>query len=260
MSGTVIDLEGVSLCYRLARHRIPSFKEYAIHWLRGALEYEELWALKDVSLSVGRGESVGVVGRNGAGKSTLLKVISRVLRPVGGRVSVTGTIAPLLELGTGFDMELTGHENIYLNALLLGHTRREVDQVLDSVIDFSGLERFIHSPIRHYSTGMLSRLGFSIATAWVPDVLILDEILVVGDASFQRRCFDRLERFRAAGTALLTVSHQAAAIREQCDRCLWLEEGELRGDGPVDEILDLYGELIEARQHRAGPAPGPAVV
>jgi homopolymeric O-antigen transport system ATP-binding protein len=237
---TPVRLEEVSLCYRLAKQRIPSLKEYAIHWLKGALSYEKLWALKEVSFTARRGEVVGIVGRNGAGKSTLLKVISQVLKPSAGRAEVRGRIAPILELGTGFDHELTGFENIYLNALLLGRTRREIDAKVDEIVDFSGLGDFVRSPIRNYSTGMLARLGFSIATAWLPDILILDEVLSVGDASFTGKCTDRMRQFHDAGTTVLMVSHNAAAIRESCTRCIWLDAGRVRLEGPPAEVLEHY--------------------
>lgn len=239
-----IRLENISLCYRLAKQRIPSLKEYSIHLLRGNLSYEELWALSEVSLSVERGERVGIVGANGAGKSSLLKVISRVLKPTRGEVDVQGVVAPILELGTGFDYELTGLENIHLNALLLGRTNREVRAKLAEIVEFSGLGDLIHSPIRNYSTGMFARLGFSIATAWIPDVVILDEILAVGDAAFQQKCRRRLDRLHDAGTTVLMVSHMPQQIRENCDRALWLEKGRLRGDGPIDEILAAYETAI----------------
>ncbi|HKV06862.1 MAG TPA: ABC transporter ATP-binding protein, partial [Thermoanaerobaculia bacterium] len=222
---SVIRLDGVSLCYRLAKHRIPSLKEYAIHFIRGALSYEKLWALRDISIAIPRGQTLGIVGRNGAGKSSLLKVISRVFKPTTGRIEVQGRLAPILELGTGFDFELTGIENIYLNALLLGHTRKEIDEKVEEIIDFSGLGDFVRSPIRSYSSGMISRLGFSIATAWVPDILILDEVLAVGDSSFTDKCEARINRFHEAGTTVLLVSHNADAIRKNCTRCLWLDAG-----------------------------------
>lgn len=236
----VIVLDDVALRYRLAKQRIPSIKEYAIHWMKGALDYEKLWALKGVSLRIGRGESVGIVGRNGAGKSTLLKVISGVLKPHQGTVKVDGRVAPILELGMGFDFELTGMENLYLNGLLLGRTRREVEEKADDIVEFSGLGEFIHSPIRNYSSGMQARLGFSIATAWIPDVLILDEVLAVGDARFLQRCERRLRRFHEAGTTLLMVSHQPDGLRKNTKRCLWLEHGQLRADGPTEEVLGQY--------------------
>ncbi len=243
-----IDLQGVSLCYRLAKQRIPSLKEYAIHWMKGALSYEKLWALRGVDFAARRGEIVGIVGRNGAGKSTLLKVISQVLKPTEGQATVRGRIAPILELGTGFDHELSGLENIYLNALLLGHSRRAIDARLDSIVDFSGLGDFVRAPIRNYSTGMLARLGFSIATAWFPDVLILDEVLAVGDASFTERCAARLRQFHSSGATVLMVSHNAQAIRESCTRCVWLDAGQVRFDGAPEEALRHY-----SRDHGTDP-------
>jgi ABC-type polysaccharide/polyol phosphate transport system ATPase subunit len=248
----VLELSGVSLCYRLARHRVPSFKEYAIHWLRGALRYEQLWALRDVDLVVRPGETVGVIGRNGAGKSTLLKVLSGVLVPTSGTARRRGSLAPILELGTGFDTELTGWENILLNALLLGHRRREVEERIDEIVEFSGVGDLIHSPIRNYSTGMLARLGFAIATSWVPQVLLLDEVLAVGDAAFRERCHGRIERFRAGGSAIVLVSHSAGDLRENCARTLWLDGGRVAADGPTEEVLQRYSDSI----HAGAPAGG----
>ena len=238
----VIELQEVSLCYRLAKQRIPSFKEYALHWMRGALSYEQLWALREVSLRVERGETLGIVGRNGAGKSSLLKVISRVLAPSAGRMYVRGRVSPILELGSGFDFELTGQENIYLNALLLGHSRREIDARFDAIVEFSGLEDFIRSPIRNYSSGMLARLGFAVLTGWDPDILVLDEFLAVGDLHFVKKCREWIEKARARGATLLLVSHDPEAVRQNCRRCIWLEGGRLRADGRPDEVLDLYAE------------------
>ncbi len=249
-----IHLDGVSLRYFLAKQQVGSIKEYFIHMLRGSLRYEELWALKDVDLSITAGERVGVVGPNGAGKTTLAKVVAGVLTPTRGRRRVRGVIAPLLELGTGFDYELTGYENIYLNALLLGRRKREITAQLDAIIAFSGLEEFIHTPIRNYSSGMVARLGFSIATAWIPDVLILDEVLAVGDARFLDRCQARLEDFRDAGTTLLLISHSSRTVLDYCNRCIWLEKGVMKADGEASEVLDRYGQAM----HAAQPAPEPA--
>jgi ABC-type polysaccharide/polyol phosphate transport system ATPase subunit len=241
------------LSYRLAKQRIPSLKEYAIHWMRGALSYEKLWALREVSLTIRKGERVGIVGRNGAGKSTLLKVISRVLKPSQGQAEIHGRLAPILELGTGFDYELTGLENIYLNALLLGRTRREIDERVEWIVEFSGLGDFIRTPIRNYSSGMYARLGFSIATAWLPDVLILDEVLAVGDSAFTEKCQQRLREFHDAGTTVLMVSHIVQAVEGNCDRCIWLDAGRLRADGPTKEVLDLYAHAgTEPGQRAAG--------
>ncbi|HYN20988.1 MAG TPA: ATP-binding cassette domain-containing protein, partial [Thermoanaerobaculia bacterium] len=174
------------------------------------------------------------------GKSTLLKVISRVLKPTQGRAEVHGLISPILELGTGFDHELTGLENIFLNALLLGRTRREIEAKLEEIIDFSGLGDFIRTPIRNYSSGMLARLGFSIATAWLPEILILDEILAVGDAAFTEKCAAKMNSFHKAGITILVVSHSEKVVRETCTRCIWLDAGRLRADGETGEVLDQY--------------------
>lgn len=242
---TVVTLSGVSLCYRLAKQRIPSLKEYAIHWMKGALHYEKLWALQEVDLVVRRRETLGIVGRNGAGKSTLLKVITGVLKPTRGRVETDGRIAPILELGMGFDGELTGIENVYLNALLLGRTRREIEQELDGIVAFSGLGDFIRSPIRNYSTGMLARLGFSIATAWRVDLLVLDEVLAVGDSRFVQRCVERIDELKEQGTTLLMVSHSPDAILANCKRCVWLDRGRMMADGPAAEVLERYAAFSE---------------
>jgi len=237
-----IELEDVALCYRLAKQGGRSIKEFAIGILTGGLHYEKLWALDGLSFRIQRGETVGIVGPNGAGKSTLLKVIARVLKPTRGTVRVNGLIAPLLELGTGFDLELTGIENIYLNALLLGHSKAEIAERLDEIVSFSGLGDFIRSPIRSYSTGMVARLAFSIATAWIPDLLLLDEVFAVGDASFLTRCERRLGRFHDAGVTIVLVSHSPYAVQGNCARCLWLHHGRIVDDGPTEEVLARYGD------------------
>jgi ABC-2 type transport system ATP-binding protein len=254
MSRPSIQLQGVSLCYRLAKQRIPSFKEYAIHFLRGSLSYEQLWALRDIDLTVEKGETLGIVGRNGAGKSTLLKVISRVMKPTQGSAEIHGHLAPILELGSGFDYELTGLENIYLNALLLGHSKRDIETRVDEIVDFSGLGDFIRVPLRNYSSGMQARLGFSVATAWVPDILILDEVLAVGDATFTAKCEERLRRFHDAGSTVILVSHSPQAVLHNCTRCLWLDDGRLRADGESAQVLDLYLQQhgTEPGEHAAG--------
>jgi ABC-type polysaccharide/polyol phosphate transport system ATPase subunit len=245
-----IELEDVALCYRLGKQRVRSLKEFAIGLVTGGLDYEKLWALDGVSFRIARGETVGIVGPNGAGKSTLLKVISRVLQPTRGRVRVDGVIAPLLELGTGFDLELTGIENIYLNALLLGHSKREITERLDEIVSFSGLNDFIRSPIRNYSTGMVARLAFSIATAWTPDLLLLDEVLAVGDAAFITNCQRRLRHFHNAGVTIVLVSHSPLAVQGNCTRCLWLHQGRIVDDGATEEVLARY---TEAAARAAGP-------
>ncbi|HEX2253056.1 MAG TPA: ABC transporter ATP-binding protein [Thermoanaerobaculia bacterium] len=260
----VVRLDDVALCYRLAKQRHSSVKDFAIHWMKRALTYEQLWALRGVDLEVTRGERLAIIGRNGAGKSSLLKVISGVLEPTRGRVETRGRLAPILELGTGFDHELTGLENVYLNALLLGHSRKEIEERIDEIVAFSELGDFVRSPIRSYSSGMLARLGFSIATAWRPDVLILDEVLAVGDAHFIHKSRQRLRELRATGTSILLVSHDLKAVRQMSERCIWIDGGRIAAEGPVDEIVDRYeaataSEEAESLTVEAGPTASPAV-
>jgi len=254
-----ISLRHVTKSYRLfGSQRAQLMEVLGLHGLmRRRAEHREFRALSDVSLEVARGARVGIVGRNGAGKSTLLKVISRVLPPTSGRLEVQGHVAPILELGTGFDFELTGQENVFLNALLLGHGRREIEERFDAIVDFSGLGDFIRSPIRNYSSGMLARLGFAVLTGWTPDVLVLDEFLAVGDLHFVKKCQEWIANARAHGATLLLVSHDPDAIRDNCRRCIWLEGGRLRADGRPDEVLALYAESGEAA---VDLAPGDATV
>ncbi len=235
-----VELESVSVRYRVPRERVSGFKEYAIRWIQGRIEYIDFWALKDVSLSVAPGEIFGLMGPNGAGKTTLLKTVARVLEPTEGRVRVRGRMAPLLELGAGFHPELTGRENVFLYGTLLGHTRREMAAMFDEIVDFAGLGAFIDSPLRVYSTGMASRLAFAVATCQRADVLLIDEALAVGDAAFQEKCSERLETFRSEGSAILFVSHYADAVRRLCKRAAWLAGGELQQIGSADEVVDAY--------------------
>ena len=233
-------VDHVAVRYRASQAPMRSLKEYVIRRLQGQPGEQGFWALTDVSLTVRRGEVVGVIGRNGAGKSTLLKTVSRVLRPTSGRIVVRGQLTPLLELGAGFHMELTGRENVYLNSALLGHPRREVDAVIEEIIEFSELRAFLDVPVRTYSTGMIGRLGFAIATAWSPDILILDEILGVGDSAFQQKCAGRIAEMQKHASTVLLVSHSDIAIRRMCKRAIWIDRGVVRADGPTDEVLEQY--------------------
>jgi ABC-2 type transport system ATP-binding protein/lipopolysaccharide transport system ATP-binding protein len=239
-SGQVILLEDVSVRYRVPSERIGSFKEYMIRLLKRQIQMRTFWAVNGVSLDVYRGETFGLVGVNGAGKSTLLKVIARVLRPTKGRVIVRGRVAPLLELGAGFHPELTGKENIFLNSAMLGFSHRETLEKYDQIVDFSELGEFINAPIRTYSTGMYARLGFSVATASEPDVLIIDEILGVGDETFQNKCQARIEAFRQSGAAILLVSHSMATIQAMCQRAAWLDHGVLKAIGEPEQVIQAY--------------------
>jgi ABC-2 type transport system ATP-binding protein/lipopolysaccharide transport system ATP-binding protein len=236
----VIRLENASVCYRLPRERIASIKDYAIRRVKGQITFDEFWALKGVSLEVRRGETLGIIGHNGAGKSTLLKLVARVQRPSSGRVWVRGRVAPLLELGAGFDQELTGRENIFLNGTILGFREADIAQRFDRIVDFAGIGDFIDLPLRTYSTGMVGRLGFAIATDVQPDVLIVDEVLSVGDAEFQKKSSARLQELRRHGDAILMVSHSLPVIRALCHRVAWLHHGELRALGPPDQVVEEY--------------------
>lgn len=235
-----VQLENVSVRYWLPHERIDTFKEYVIRLLQRRVNHSELWALTDINLKVWRREAFGIVGPNGAGKSTLLKLIARVLRPSLGRVWVRGQVAPLLDIGGGFHPELTGRENVYLNASLLGHTRRDIAARFEQIVDFAELWDFIDAPLRTYSTGMAARLGFAVAVAWEPDVLLVDEVLAVGDASFQRKCMQRMEEFREQGKTILFVSHNLSAVQTLCDRACLLSHGKIVELGNPDRVLRAY--------------------
>lgn len=199
ISDSVIGLDKVSVCYQIPSDPINSFKEYAIRLLQGGMQTREHWALSNINVDVQKGEIVGVIGNNGAGKSTLLKVISKILPPTEGQVYIKGGVSPILEIGAGFHLELTGKENIYLCGTLLGHSRREISSRMDEIVDFADIDSFINAPLRTYSKGMTARLGFAVATAWKTDILILDEALSVGDNSFQKKCLARISNFAKEG-------------------------------------------------------------
>lgn len=247
---TAISLEGVSVLYRVPRERITSIKEYAVRWLQRRLEYEDFWALDNVSFKVRRGEVFGIIGRNGSGKSTLLKVIARVLFPQRGRVYIRGRVAPLLELGAGFQFELTGRENIFLNSALLGRTHAETERLLPEIIEFAEIGEFIEAPVRTYSTGMVARLGFSVATCVQPEILLVDEVLSVGDAQFQQKCLDRMYNYRRNGSTILIVSHGMGTIESFCDRALWLDSGHVRVAGPVKSVIQRYVQITRGEAEK----------
>jgi lipopolysaccharide transport system ATP-binding protein len=236
----VIVLNSISVQYRTPEEVIGTFKEYAIQLLKRNVRFREFKALDNVDLQVYEGEILGIIGRNGAGKSTLLKVISRVLIPTAGRVQIRGHVSPLLELGAGFHPELTGRENVYLNGTLLGHTRREIDERLPEIIEFAELGAFIDSPLRTYSSGMAARLGFSVATSWQPEILILDEILSVGDEAFRLKCQQRMEIYRNQGTTTLLVTHDSNTVEKLCTRAAWLDHGQIKAIGPSSEVVNMY--------------------
>ena len=241
MSKTIIQVNDVTMSFRMNNDRILSLKEFVTTALRRKLEYNNFTALNHVSFDVKKGETLGFVGHNGAGKSTMLKVISGILKPTKGSVNVHGSVVPMLELGSGFDMDLTGRENIFLNGAILGYSENFLKTKYDEVVDFSGLEQFIEMPIRNYSSGMLARLAFSVASMVEPEVLIVDEILSVGDADFQEKSKARMLELMGGGTTVLFVSHSINQIREMCSRVVWLEHGRVRMLGDVGEVCNAYG-------------------
>lgn len=240
-------LERVSVRYAVPKEVVASVKEYAIRRIAGRIEANEFLALRDVDLAIRPGERVGVIGSNGAGKSTLLRLIARVRRPSSGRVVVNGRVAPLLELGIGFHSELTGRENVILQGALLGFSRREMMGRIASIAAFAEMEDFLEAPIRTYSTGMVARLAFAVATDVDPDVLLVDEALAVGDEGFKVRCHDRMKSFRDRGKTFVLVSHSLAEVVETCQRAIWIAEGRVREDGPVQAVCRAYHDWSLAR-------------
>lgn len=236
----VISVEHVSMRFNLASEKIDSFKDYVIKTIKRQITYGEFWALKDVSFSVKRGDSLGLIGLNGSGKSTMLKVIAGVLKPTKGSVKVQGSVAPLIELGAGFDMELTAAENIFLNGALLGYSRQEMEKHYDDIVDFSELHDFMNVPVKNFSSGMISRLGFSIATIGKPDILIVDEVLSVGDFRFQEKCQNRIKQMLDGGTTLLFVSHSIQQVEELCNKVVWLDKGVVKMFGESKNIAEIY--------------------
>lgn len=236
----IIEINDVSVRFRMANDRISSIKEYAIAKVTRKLEYNEFEALKHVSFDVRRGEVVGLIGHNGAGKSTMLKVISGILKPTEGSVTVRGNIAPMLELGSGFDFDMTGRENIFLNGAILGYSKEFLESKYQEIVDFSEIGQFMDMPLRNYSSGMIARLAFSIATVVVPEILIVDEVLSVGDADFQEKSRRRMMELMSGGTTVLFVSHSLQQIRQMCTRAVWLEHGVVQRFGNAAEICDEY--------------------
>ena len=226
------------------RHAIEGAMRAPLAWLRSSrqkkLQQVDFWALKDVSLQIKQGEVVGIIGRNGAGKSTLLKILSRITVPTEGRIRIDGRIASLLEVGTGFHQELTGRENIFLNGAILGMTRAEIIRKFDEIVEFSGIEEFLDTPVKRYSSGMYVRLAFAVAAHLEPEILIVDEVLAVGDAAFQKKCLGKMGSFAQSGRTVLFVSHNMEAVRTLCQRGVWLKDGRLHKDGKADEIVEDY--------------------
>lgn len=239
---TIIKVDHVSMRFSLASERTDSIKEYIIKTLKKQISYDEFWALKDVSFEVKRGEAWGLVGLNGSGKSTMLKTIAGVLKPTKGSVEIRGNIAPLIELGAGFDMELTARENVFLNGALLGYSRNEMAKHYDDIVNFSELHDFMNVPVKNFSSGMVSRLAFGIATIGSPDILICDEVLSVGDFHFQEKCEKRIQKMLSNGTTLLFVSHSIKQVMDLCNKALWLEHGNVKMLGDSKDVGAEYSK------------------
>lgn len=240
MNKTIVSVEHVSMLFNRSKERVDNIKEYFVRLAKRQLLFEEFWALRDISFSIQRGESVGIIGLNGSGKSTLLKIIAQVMKPTNGSVQLFGSIAPLIELGAGFDMDLTARENVYLNGAVLGFSRRQMREKFDDIIDFAELWEFVDSPLKNYSSGMVARLGFSIATMSKPDILIVDEILGVGDYKFQEKCQKRMATIIDSGATVIFVSHSIKQVQELCSRAIWLQRGQLIMDGNSDVVCSRY--------------------
>ena len=236
----VIDVQNVTIRFNLASEKVDNLKEYVIKLVKKELLFQEFLAVKDATFQIKKGEAWALVGSNGSGKSTLLKAICGVLKPYKGKIMVKGTISPLLELGAGFDANLTARENIYLNGTILGHSMAFMREHFDEIVDFAELHDFLDSPIKNYSSGMRARLGFAVATITNPDILIVDEILAVGDYAFQQKCLNRMDEMLGDGTTLLFVSHSIDQVRELCEKAVWINRGDIMQVGEVDEICDAY--------------------
>ncbi len=243
---SIIEVSNVSVRFNLEQEKTDTIKEYLLKLVKGQLHFNEFYALRDVSFNVERGDSLALIGTNGSGKSTMLKLIAGVLYPSRGKVSVKGSIAPLIELGAGFDIDLTARENIFLNGAVLGHSRAYMKKHFDEIVDFAEIEEFIDVPVKNFSSGMVARLGFSIATQVRADILVVDEILAVGDFLFQQKCYRRMEEMLSGGTTLLFVSHDAEMVKRMCRRAVWLNDGVMMEIGEAAAVCDNYRAAMEA--------------
>lgn len=236
----VVDVNDVTIRFNLSNQKVDNLKEYLVKLMKRELLFQEFLAAKNVSFQVRQGEAWGLIGANGSGKSTMLKAISGILKPYKGSITVSGSVAPLIELGAGFDPELTARENIFLNGCVLGHTEKFMQEHFDEIVDFADIHKFLDSPLKNYSSGMRARLGFSIATMVKPDILIVDEVLAVGDFKFRQKCEKRMKELLEGGTTLLYVSHNIDEVRRLCDHAIWLDKGVARMQGDMQTVCDAY--------------------
>ena len=244
MSNIAVSVKNVTMKFNMCNDKINGIKEYLVKLAKKQLKFSEFTALEDISFDIKKGEVVGIIGLNGAGKSTLLKVVSGILKPTSGEVKINGSISPLIELGAGFDMELTARENIFLNGYVLGYTKKYIEEKFNEIVEFSELKEFLDVPIKNYSSGMIARLGFSIATTVRPDILIVDEILSVGDFKFQEKCEKRIADMMAGGTTVIIVSHTIEQIEKLCNRVLWLEKGNMKMIGETVPVCAEYQNKV----------------
>lgn len=243
---TCIEVDDVSVMFNLSKNREEGVKEYLVNVIKGKVNYKEFWALKNINLKVKKGEALALIGRNGSGKSTLLKTIAGIIRPTKGSVKVNGTIAPLIELSGGFDRALSARENIFLAGAMHGHTKKYMKKHFDEIIEFAEIKKFIDIPIKNYSSGMIARLGFAVATCMNADIVIADEVLSVGDAKFRMKCHDRISRMLKDGTTFLYVSHNSASVKKLCNTAVWLDKGKMLEYGPAAEVCDNYSRFIKS--------------
>lgn len=247
MSKYAIEVDHVSMLFNKSSEKVDNLKEYFVRLVTRKLHFEEFWALRDISFKIEKGDRLGVMGFNGAGKSTLLKVVAGVLKPTTGTVKVRGVIAPMLELGAGFDMNYTGKENVFLYGATMGYSRKFLEEKYDEIVEFSELGKFINTPMKNYSSGMKSRLGFSIATAVKPDILILDEVLSVGDAAFKEKSEQRIMDLMDDGVTVLFVSHNTDRVKKICNKAIILTQGQLVASGDAESICNIYTEMVNSK-------------
>lgn len=244
----IVDVDHLTIRFNKASEKIDNLKEYFVKLIRRELMFQEFLALQDVTLKIKKGEAWAIIGTNGSGKSTLLKAISKILKPYKGTVTVKGTIASLIELGAGIDPKLTARENIYLNGCILGYSKKFIEEKFDEIVEFSELEDFLDTPVKNFSSGMKSRLGFSVATMVQPDVLIVDEVLSVGDVLFRKKCTNKMNEMLNNGTTLLFVSHDMKTVKDMCDKAIWLNKGKVVMQGDINEVAEEYNNTIAERK------------
>ena len=244
----IVDVDNLTIRFNKASEKIDNLKEYFVKLIRRELMFQEFLALQDVTLKIKKGEAWAIIGTNGSGKSTLLKAMSKILKPYKGTVTVKGTIASLIELGAGIDPKLTARENIYLNGCILGYSKKFIEEKFDEIVEFSELEDFLDTPVKNFSSGMKSRLGFSVATMVQPDVLIVDEVLSVGDVLFRKKCTNKMNEMLNNGTTLLFVSHDMKTVKDMCDKAIWLNKGKVVMQGDINEVAEEYNNTIAERK------------